>query len=57
MKMNARQKKKRLKTQTAKQLSIKLAELETLNIEIDDIENEIKKAKKILKKKRAERAA
>lgn len=55
--MNARQRKKQLRAQTAKQLSIKLAELETLNIEIDDIENEIKKAKKILKKKRAERAA
>lgn len=49
--MNARQKKKKLRAQTAKQLSLKLAQLETLNAQIGDIDREIEKAKKILKKK------
>ena len=49
--MNARQKKKKLRVQTTRQLSVKLAELEALNTQIEDIEKEIEKAKRVLKKK------
>ena len=48
---SVRQRKKQLRAQTAKQLRLKLAELETLNTQIEDINKEIRKAKKILRRR------